>query len=396
MHPSLSVFACDPAASRGRRFNEPPSSTRSAFQRDRDRIIHSTAFRRLTYKTQVFVYHEGDHYRTRLTHSLEVSQIARSIARVLGVNEDLAEALALAHDLGHTPFGHAGERALALAMEAFGGFDHNAQALRIVTAIEHRYASFDGLNLSWETLEGLAKHNGPLVGEGMPPELPHAITSYAGHKDLDLGKFAGLEAQIAAISDDIAYDNHDIDDGLRAGLFDLPALGEVAMVGAAMAQVTKDYGTIEPARLIHETSRRLVTAMVDDVIAQTRENLAALNPQSADDIRGAGAPVAEFSPQMRSQISEVKAFLFAHMYRHPRVTATMDKVEPVVGALFGEYLKNPASLPAEWRAGIAEGNDVASNGVANARHIADFIAGMTDRFALSEYQRLFARPVDFG
>ncbi|MFV2092188.1 MAG: dGTP triphosphohydrolase, partial [Hyphomicrobiales bacterium] len=275
-------------------------------------------------------------------------------------------------------------------MQNFGGFDHNAQALRIVTSLEHRYAAFDGLNLSWETLEGLAKHNGPLIGSG-DEQLPYAIADYAGHQGLELDTFASLEAQIAAISDDIAYDNHDIDDGLRAGLFDLDALGEVDLVADAMAQVRQRHGAIERPRLIHETLRRLITAMVDDVIAHTREQLAALDPQSSDAVRAAKSAIAGFSPTMRDRSAALKAFLFTHMYRHQRVSATMDKVRPVISELFSCYLQDPAKLPAEWRGPMAAGNQQA-----NARHIADFIAGMTDRFALNEHMRLFARPIEFS
>ena len=291
-------YSSNPLESRGRLVDEPPSRTRTQFQRDRDRIIHSTAFRRLKHKTQVFVYHEGDHYRTRLTHTIEVSQIARSMARALCLDEDLAEALALAHDFGHTPFGHAGERALNQCMADYGGFDHNAQSLRIVTALERRYAQFDGLNLCWETLEGLAKHNGPLIGRDEAQAailLPYQLVEYAEQQDLELWSWPGLEAQLAAVADDIAYDNHDIDDGLRAGLFVLDDLVDVPLAGDLLSEVTKQYPTLETDRTIHELIRRQITIMVEDVIDETKRRLARLAPGNIGEIRQAGKATAGFS-----------------------------------------------------------------------------------------------------
>jgi dGTPase len=306
MPDSLAPFATIAATSRGRYHAEPESDSRTVFARDRDRVLHSAAFRRLTYKTQVFVYHEGDHYRTRLTHSLEVSQVARAIARALNVDEDLAEALALAHDLGHTPFGHAGERELNQLMKPFGGFDHNAQTLRVVTKLENRYAEFDGLNLTWETLEGLVKHNGPLIdsegnaiGAYAEIGLPAAIIEYAEVHDLLLSTFASAEAQIAAIADDIAYHAHDIDDGLRAGLFDIIDLGDVPLVGTALADVLRKYPRLDRPRTIHETIRRMISAMILDVVNQTSSNVTRHNIGSVNDVRLRGSQIVDFTPQMK-------------------------------------------------------------------------------------------------
>jgi len=381
-------FACRPEASRGRLHREPDSRLRSAYQRDRDRVIHSTAFRRLKDKTQVFVAPEGDHYRTRLTHSLEVAQVTRSIARCLGVDEDLAEALALAHDLGHTPFGHAGEEALDEAMREWGGFDHNAQTLRILTKLEQRYAEFDGLNLTWETLEGVVKHNGPLVGRLVDPaktrKLPAAITEYAAQHDLELHTFAGAEAQIAALSDDIAYNNHDIDDGLRAGLFGIDDLRQVSLVGPVLAEVETTYPGVPRPRLIGETIRRLIGLMVEDVIAETRRRLETYLPRSAAAVRALDQPLVSFSEPMRAQERVLRQFLAEHMYRHELVRRSTDRARVVVGALFNWYLDAPSTrLPAEWQTRL--GSDPART----ARLVADYIAGMTDRFALDEHRRIF-------
>lgn len=385
------VYAAAPAQSRGRRFSEPASATRNAFRRDCDRIIHSAAFRRLAHKTQVFVYHEGDHYRTRLTHTLEVVQIARSLARALGLDEDLAEALALAHDLGHPPFGHAGERALDECLAACGGFDHNAQALKIVTDLERRYASFDGLNLSWETLEGLVKHNGPLTNrEGVPVSryarhgVPAPITDYSKIQDLELSTYASAEAQAAALSDDIAYDAHDIDDGLRADLFSLDDIAAVPLIGVILGGIDADARGVEPTRRAHELVRRLITRMIEDVISETGRRLAMLNPKSAADIREAPRPVVGFSPTMEKADRDIKGFLYPRMYRHERVMGVMADAERVVRDLFTHYSAAPSDLPAEWREGI---NDVDACG--RARHIGDYIAGMTDRYALIEHQKYF-------
>ena len=375
-------YACDPERSRGRRHAEPESATRTPFQRDRDRIIHSAAFRRLKHKTQVFVYHEGDYYRTRLTHSLEVAQIARSVSRTLGLNEDLAEAVALAHDLGHTPFGHAGEEALAEAMAGYGGFDHNEQAFRILTSLERRYAEFDGLNLTWESLEGVVKHNGPLTGPTARKPLPASIAEYP--VDLELDGWPSLEAQVAAQADDIAYNNHDIDDGLRAGLFTVADLAAVPLVGPVFHTVCESYPGLEEPRLIHESIRRLIDAMVNDLIAETRRRLETLRPRSADALRRCGQPVAAFSEAMRANDQALKRFLFERMYRHSTVNRMTAKARRVVRELFTFYVKEPDCLPGEWRqaaAGLSEAE--------GARLIADYIAGMTDRYALSEHQRLF-------
>jgi len=384
-------YACDPAASRGRLYPEPPSKGRSPFRRDCDRIIHSTAFRRLKHKTQVFVFDEGDHYRTRLTHTLEVAQIARALARALALDEDLAEALALAHDLGHPPFGHAGERALDERLAAFGGFDHNAQTLRVVTALERHYPAFDGLNLTWETLEGLVKHNGPLTDRaGGPLEryrahgVPETILHYAKLQDLQLWSFPGVEAQVAAVADDIAYDAHDIDDGLRAELFALDDIAALALPGKIVADIRAAYPSLEAGRLVHAFIRRLIGLLIEDVVAETGRRLAALAPASADAVRVAGAPVAGFSPAVGAADREIKDFLKAHMYRHARVMRVMDEAASVVRDLFARYNAHPEDLPQEWREGLGGCGDAA-----RARRIADFIAGMTDRYALAEHARLF-------
>ena len=375
----LQPYACRPEESRGRLYPEPESATRSCFQRDRDRIIHSAAFRRLEYKTQVFVNHEGDFFRTRLTHSLEVSQIARSVCRALGLNEDLAEALALAHDLGHPPFGHAGEDALKEMMEPFGGFDHNAQSLRVVTRLEARYAEFDGLNLTWEALEGVVKHNGPL--KGAPPR---AIAEYLPVHDLEIHTFAGPEAQVAALADDIAYNNHDIDDGLRAGLFTVEDLKDVPLAGPVFAEVRKSYPDLDENRLIHESVRRMIGIMVEDVLAETARRLGDAAPRSPDDVRRLKAPVAAFSDAMRAHDRGLKEFLFAHMYRHYRLNRMTSKARRVVKDLFRLLVDEPQCLPTEWRNQAKGPNDVAT-----AQLVADYVAGMTDRYALDEHRQLF-------
>jgi dGTPase len=380
-------FASRPERSRGRLHAEPASATRTEFQRDRDRIIHAAAFRRLQHKTQVFIYNVGDHYRTRLTHSLEVAQIARSAARALGLDEDLAEAVALAHDLGHPPFGHAGEEALNAAMKDWGGFDHNAQALRIVTTLERQYARFDGLNLSWEALEGMVKHNGPLVGQySRSKRLPAAIAAYAESHDLELATFAGPEAQIAALADDTAYINHDLDDGVRAGLFGLDELRDVPLVGPMLREVTDLYGVIdkvEPARAMHEAVRRLIDRMIGDMLAETGRRAAAAGPQSAADVRAMERPLVAFSGAMAAEVKTLRGFLYENMYRHSRVSRDAATGAAVVAELFRRYLADPATLPDEWRAG----DDLPVP--ARARRVADFIAGMTDRFAMAEHERLF-------
>jgi dGTPase len=387
----LSPYAVDPGASRGRLLPEPPCPTRSPYARDRDRILHTTAFRRLNYKTQVFVYHEGDHYRSRLTHSLEVAQIARALARTLRVDEDLTEALALAHDLGHPPFGHAGERALDAAMEGAGGFDHNAQSLRVVTALEKKYARFDGLNLTWETLEGLVKHNGPLTGPHAPERraVPEPIRDYCATQDLELATFASVEAQAASLADDIAYNNHDIDDGYRAGFFTFAELAEVPIAARALAEVKHGYPGIDGTRLLYEAIRRLISTMIEDAVAESERRLEALRPGSAADVRRAPHAVVDFSEAMRRDLDALRGFLYARVYRHERIVRIMADAERVVRDLFQRYSGDPAALPPDWRESTLP-RDTRAYG----RHVADFIAGMTDRFALAEHRRLFDATPD--
>ena len=394
------AHAVSPETSRGRFFDEPESATRTCYQRDRDRIIHSAAFRRLKHKTQVFVQHEGDYYRTRLTHSLEVAQIARSFARVLALDEDLAEALALAHDLGHTPFGHAGEEALNAVTAHIGGFDHNAHALRLVTRLEHRYAAFDGLNLTWETLEGLVKHNGPLVSSPSPfardgaagtasasrtgeAPVPGPIASFDARWPLDLGSWPSLEAQVAGLADDIAYVNHDIDDGLRAELFSTADLERAPLAGPFVADVRRRFGELELGRFIGELVRTLMSLMVDDLLAETRRRVAEARPGSAAEVRGQKAALAAFTPAMAEQIAALKRFLFAHMYRHPRVMAPMGRAKAVVMELFVAFSQNPGEMPPDWARLCGAPGDSATGGV-----VRDYIAGMTDRYALAEYARV--------
>jgi len=385
-------YACDPARSRGRYYPEPESPTRTPFQRDRDRIIHSTAFRRLKHKTQVFIAHEGDHYRTRLTHSIEVAQIARALARALCCDEDLAEAIALVHDFGHTPFGHTGEDALNEKMAPWGGFDHNAQSLRIVTRLERRYAEFDGLNLSWETLEGLVKHNGPLTdaeGNDLGKPVPLDIRHYSELHDLELHRFASIEAQCAAIADDIAYNAHDIDDGLRAGLLTLDMLREVALPGRILETVDRQYPRLDRVRTGHELMRRQITAMVEDVIATARESIDTLKPGSIEDVHDAGRTIVSFSGGMAAEEKELKAFLYRNLYRHPSVLAVRKVADRIVRDLFDAYFADPREMPEGWR----EGLDRAEERI-KARDVADFLAGMTDTYALKEHERLFDRTPD--
>ena len=391
MHRHTASYCSRAEDSRGRLVPEPDSPPRSPFARDRDRIIHSSAFRRLKHKTQVFVYHDGDHYRTRLTHSIEVAQIARSIARALGLDEDLAEALALAHDLGHTPFGHAGERELDTLMKPYGGFDHNAQSLRIVTRLERRYAQFDGLNLTWETLEGLVKHNGPLIdahGHGLghysERGLPEAIVVYAEAHDLELSSFASAEAQVAAVSDDIAYNAHDIDDGLRAGLFGLIDLGDVPLAGEALSTVLKTYPGIEVQRTVHETVRRVLGGMVADVLQETQRRAKRLQPKSAQAVRELGQVLVSFSEQMREKNRVLQSFLTERMYHHQSVNDIMARAQRVVRDLFEAYSKDPNLLPPTWRE-----DSFTDDRSRFARQVCDFIAGMTDRYALDQHKRLF-------
>ena len=370
-------YAVHPATSRGRLHPEPESPTRSPFQRDRDRVIHSTAFRRLQYKTQVFVNHEGDFFRTRLTHTIEVAQIARSLARALGLDEDLTEALALAHDLGHPPFGHAGEEALNLAMKPFGGFDHNAQSLRVVTLLESRYAAFDGLNLTWETLEGLVKHNGPL---SKPPAY---VAEYDARHKLDLGTQPSAEAQVAALADDIAYHSHDLDDGLRARLFDVADIAHLPVVGTALAAARQASLDMPPARLRHETIRRVIDAMVTDLIAETTRRIARLAPKDADAIRRARRRVVAFAEPMAEANQAIKDFLYARMYRHWRVNRMTSKARKLTEALYRLLLAEPILLPDDWRARAGEAGTPRCAGI-----VGDYVAGMTDRYAMDEYRRL--------
>ncbi|MSP03808.1 MAG: deoxyguanosinetriphosphate triphosphohydrolase [Acetobacteraceae bacterium] len=374
---AFSPYAVHAENSRGRFHPEPESETRSLYQRDRDRIVHSSAFRKLQYKTQVFVNHEGDLYRTRLTHSLEVAQIARSIARQLGLDEDLSEALALAHDLGHPPFGHAGEEALNAAMKPFGGFDHNAQSLRVVTLLEARYATFDGLNLTWETLEGLAKHNGPLH---RPPPY---IVEYDQKHRLNLGSHAGAEAQLAAMADDIAYNGHDLDDGMRARLFGPDDISHLPIVGEALAQARRASLDVPPPRLRHEMIRRVINTMVNDLIAETRARLTKMAPKDADAVRRAKSPVVGFSPAMAEANRVIKDFLMARMYRHWRVNRMTSKARKLTTELFGLLHADPALLPDDWRARAGEGGTAKAAAI-----VCDYIAGMTDRYAMDEHRRL--------
>ncbi len=428
----LAPYACDAASSRGRLYDVAPSPTRSAFQRDRDRIIHSTAFRRLAHKTQVFVPLDGDHFRTRLTHSIEVGQIARAIARAVTVDEDLAEAVALAHDLGHTPFGHAGEEALEACMRPFGGFDHNAQALRVVTLLERRYADYDGLDLCWETLEGIVKHNGPLLGRSeslphpeeraklasrrarersgsssfeTPPsgapqdEEPSAssariirpLSRYIREFDvlypLELTTFAGVEAQAAALADDIAYIGHDIDDGLRAGLFTLDDIGGGApFVVGLLGEIATKHPGLERGRVIHELVRRVITRFVEDAIRTSQARLARHAPQSAEAARGAGEAMVALSAEMSEAERDIKRFLFTNMYRHDRIMGVWARAEDAISRLFPAFLETPSLMPDEWASQAA-----AREGAARAIVVADYIAGMTDRYALQEVKRLFGR-----
>ena len=386
-----SVYACDPAQSRGRLFDEPPSRTRSPFRRDCDRVIHSTAFRRLKHKTQVFVFHEGDHYRTRLTHTLEVAQIARALARQLGLDEDLTETLALAHDLGHPPFGHAGERALDACLREHGGFDHNAQTLHVVTALEHRYPEFEGLNLTWESLEGIVKHNGPLTDSAGSPsgryrdrDVPSGILDFNRRLDLELFSFASLEAQAAAIADDIAYDAHDIDDGLRAGLFSVDDLRAIPLTAEMIAEIARRYPGLDDVRRGAELVRELISYLINAVISASLDALGAAQPNSVEEVRRHGSLLIAFPSEVARQEAQIKAFLKDRMYRHRRVMRIMGEAEQILFDLFSRYQNHPRDLPAEWRSPSESRSETD-----RLRHIGHFIAGMTDRFAITEHQRLF-------
>ncbi|WP_299369990.1 deoxyguanosinetriphosphate triphosphohydrolase [uncultured Tateyamaria sp.] len=374
-------YASDPATARGRRWPEDELPFRSCFQRDRDRIIHASAFRRLKHKTQVFVEHEGDYYRTRLTHSIEVAQVARTIAGALGLNDCLTEAVALAHDLGHPPFGHTGEDALQDLMRPFGGFDHNAQAIKIVTRLECHYAEFDGLNLTWECLEGIAKHNGPVTGD-----LPYALAEYDAEHDLELGTHASAEAQVAALSDDIAYNNHDLHDGLRAGLFTEEDICALPLIGPAFDVVDSAYPDLDPVRRRHEALRRVFGAMVSDVVATSRILLQNSGATNVAEIRHLGRPVIRFSDQLWSDLNQIRHFLFHNMYRAAPVMAKRQEVTRIVHDLFPAYLANPDLLPGEWR---TEAQSATMDEAALARMVSDYISGMTDRFAIQEHATLF-------
>lgn len=385
----LAPYACSGDSSRGRMKKEPEVAARSCYQRDRDRIIHSSAFRRLKHKTQVFVYHEGDHFRTRLTHSLEVAQITRSICRLMHLNEDLGEALALAHDLGHPPFGHAGETVINDCMKDFGGFDHNAQAIRLVTRLETRYASFNGLNLTWETLEGMAKHNGPLLDGPMQSAsdlsgIPFGVSDYVQEHDLMLHTYPGAEAQVAALADDIAYSSHDLDDGLRADLFEIEELKGIPIVAQLIDEVRWTYKDASKTIYIHELVRRLINRLVNDLMIETQRRLSELNPEHPDDIRRAGKPIVAFSPEMQKAVTSLKKFLRDRMYKHYLVNRMASKAKRVVADLFELYICEPECLPTEW----AE-RATTPNTAETARVVSDFIAGMTDRYAFREHAKLF-------
>ena len=377
-------YACHPADSLGRLYPEELSSFRSPWQRDRDRIIHSSAFRRLKHKTQVFVEHDGDayrgdYYRTRLTHTIEVAQVARTIAGVLRLNTDLAEAVALAHDLGHPPFGHTGEDALAVLMAPYGGFDHNAQALRIVTRLERHYAGFDGLNLTWETLEGIAKHNGPVA-----PPWPYALAEVNAAWDLRLDTHASAEAQVAAVADDIAYNHHDLHDGLRSGLFTEADLMDLPLVGPALAEVDRLHPGLDPGRRRYEALRRVFGAMVEDVIAVASGRLEAAQPANVEAIRAMDGPIIRFSKPLYQNLKAIKSFLFARMYRAEPVMAERASVTAMLNTLFPMLLDDPRLMPEEWQAEVS----AAADRTGRARVVLDYVAGMTDRFAIAEYRRL--------
>jgi dGTPase len=387
------IFASDPWSSRGRLYPETGSATRSDFQRDRDRIVHTTAFRRLKHKTQVFIAADGDHYRTRLTHTIEVAQIARALARALKLDEDLAEGVALVHDFGHTPFGHTGEDALHEMLEPYGGFDHNAQSLRIVTKLERRYAEFDGLNLTWESLEGLVKHNGPLLtasGEGTRGPVPQPILDYCAVHDLELASFASLEAQVAAIADDIAYNTHDIDDGLRSGYLTFDMLEEIPFLAGLMREVGDRYPGLEASRFTHEIMRRQITAMVEDVITVAQHNLKDIRPQSASDVRGAGRVIATFSTAMAETDRQIKTMLMTRIYRHPDVMRVRKNAALIVTDLYHAFMADPREMQKHYWidqiAGMAE--------PAKARHVGDYLAGMTDTYAITVHGRLFDHTPD--
>lgn len=387
----LASYACRPDQSRGRLFEEPESRYRTPFQRDRDRIIHSSAFRRLKYKTQVFVYHEGDHYRTRLTHTIEVAQIARAMARALMINEDLAETIALAHDLGHTPFAHMGEEALRKCMDDLGGFDHNDQSLRVLVHLEEKYPGWKGLNLTWETLEGVAKHNGPRLRKNQKPDksvLPATLLDLCQKVDLGLDDYASVEAQVAALADDIAYNNHDVEDGLSAGFFTIEDLEKLPMTGEILAQIRRTYPTISSPILIAEMIREMIGAMVNDVLEESRARLKALNPATPDSVRKSKKQVVSFSPAMAKAVEELRSFLFSRMYRHYSLQRIAMKVEKIIPDLFSAFINKYSLLPDHWQRRVEQTGGL-TNDKARARVVCDYIAGMTDRYAIREHERIF-------
>lgn len=381
--PTRAPYAEDPGLSLGRKVAEPESRNRTPFARDRDRIIHATAFRRLKEKTQVFVAHEGDHFRTRLTHSLEVAQVARSLASALGLDADLAETIALAHDLGHPPFGHAGEDELQVQMEPFGGFDHNVQTFRVVTKLERRYPRWDGLNLTWETLEGVIKHNGPVTAKLSQPSWK-AITEFDAEYDLGLDTWASAEAQCAALADDIAYNNHDVDDGVQAGLFHLKELLDVPLIGPILAGVYKEYPDLDPGIIRLEAVRRMIGAMIDDVLAETHRRAAASKVSSADEVRHLDHALVAFSREMLEDLGRLREFLMNRMYRHWKVNRTRSQARRILAEMFQLFMSEPDVLPTEWFARSQNRDDSG-----RARVVCDYIAGMTDRFAIEEHRRLF-------
>ncbi|MDQ0457197.1 deoxyguanosinetriphosphate triphosphohydrolase [Rhizobium paknamense] len=388
-----SIFAADPWSTRGRLYPEGASLTRSEFQRDRDRIVHTTAFRRLKHKTQVFIGPDSDHYRTRLTHTIEVAQIARALARAFRIDEDLAEGVALVHDFGHTPFGHTGEDALDEVLKPYGGFDHNAQSLRIVTKLERRYAEFDGLNLTWETLEGLVKHNGPLMtpdGEGTRGPVPLPITEYCALQDLDLASYASLEAQAAAVADDIAYNTHDIDDGIRSGYLTFDMLEDVPFLAGLMREVREKYPNLEEDRFTHEIMRRQITRMVEDVIGVAQSRLSRIKPMSADDIRQAGETIITFSEQMAETDRQIKKLLFSRIYRHPDIMRIRAGAAQIVTDLFHAYMEEPSLMKSHYWVEHIAGLETP----AKARHVGDYLAGMTDTYAVRVHRQLFDHTPD--
>ncbi len=382
------IFASRPEDSKGRLYPEAESAFRTCFQRDRDRIIHASAFRRLKHKTQVFIEHEGDYYRTRLTHSIEVAQVARTICGALGLNPELTEAVALAHDLGHTPFGHTGEEALDALMAPFGGFDHNAQAIKIVTSLEKHYADWDGLNLTWECLEGIAKHNGPVTGD-----IPTALAFYNARHDLELHTHASAEAQVAALSDDIAYNHHDIHDGLRAGLFAVEEIAALPILSGCFAEVDAAHPGLDVQRRRHEALRRFFGVLVEDVITTTQGLVQEMAPQSAADVRHAGMPLVRFSPSLWADLKVIRAFLFEHMYRAPAVVEMREQATMIVEKLFEAYISDPTLLPVEWQEAA---RDSAQDTAATANIVSDYLSGMTDRYAVQAAKQLFGTSIKIG